>query len=102
MAAPKAPTLRRNIIFSTLGYVGYGATQWAMLIAVARLQPVHVVGRFSLAFAVTAPVFVLSDMQLRRLAASDVSCRYSFMTYVTLRLICCAVALSIVTLLNSA
>ncbi len=85
-------SLRFNLVSSTLGYMGYGAAQWAMLIVLARLATPEAVGQFSLAFAITAPVFLAFDMQLRRIVASDVTHRISPRAALSVRVSGCALA----------
>ena len=85
-------SLRFNLVSSTLGYMGYGAAQWAMLIVLARLATPEAVGQFSLAFALTAPVFLAFDMQLRRIVASDVTHRISPRAALSVRVSGCALA----------
>jgi O-antigen/teichoic acid export membrane protein len=93
-------SLRFNIVSSTLGYMGYGAAQWAMLIVLARLATPEAVGQFSLAFAITAPVFLAFDMQLKRVVASDASHRISPWAALSVRVSGCAIATAAITVVS--
>lgn len=62
----------------------YAASQWALLIIVAKLGSVVQVGQFAYALALTAPIFILSQLQLRGLQATDAAGEYSFAEYLSL------------------
>jgi O-antigen/teichoic acid export membrane protein len=64
-----------------------------MLIALAKLTNTEMVGQFALALAVTAPVFMLTSLQLRVVQATDAGHEYRFTQYFSLRLICTFLAL---------
>lgn len=77
--------LRRNIGWALGGRVVYGATQFALLVVLARLGDVTAVGAFAFALAYTAPVMVFANLQLRSLYATDVDDRFAWSSYVALR-----------------
>jgi len=70
----------------------YAASQWALLIIVAKLGTVVQVGQFAYALALTAPIFILSQLQLRGLQATDAAGEYSFAEYLSLRVATTAAA----------
>jgi O-antigen/teichoic acid export membrane protein len=57
------------------------------LVTVAKLGTVADVGHFAYALAVTAPIFIFSQLQLRGLQATDAAADYSFGEYLSLRLV---------------
>ncbi len=57
-----------------------------MLIVIAKLCTTDAVGRFALAFAVTAPITMLFNLQLRSVQATDMNDRFSFGSCLVLRL----------------
>lgn len=57
-----------------------------MLLALARSGSSSDVGLLALGFAVTAPVYAVTDLNLRVSQASDAVDRFSFQTYLALRL----------------
>jgi len=71
----------------------YAASQWALLIIVAKLGSVVQVGQFAYALALTAPIFILSQLQLRGLQATDAAGEYSFAEYLSLRVATTAFAI---------
>ncbi|MCE5310604.1 MAG: oligosaccharide flippase family protein [Acidobacteriales bacterium] len=94
-------TTRFNLLASSLGYMSYGAAQWAIVIVLARLTSPEAVGRFTLAFAVTAPVFLALDMQLRRIVASDIKGEISHRAALSARLGGCAVSTVVIVVLSA-
>jgi O-antigen/teichoic acid export membrane protein len=57
-----------------------------MLSALAKMGSAAVVGQFALGLAITAPVFMLTNLQLRGVQATDARSQYEFGHYFTLRL----------------
>jgi O-antigen/teichoic acid export membrane protein len=75
-----------------VGWVGYAACQWLMLSVMAKLGNPTLVGQFAFALAVSAPVFMLTNLQLRGVQSTDARCEYIFSDYVALRVISSSVA----------
>jgi len=76
-----------------VGNVGYAACQWAVLVVVARLGTSTDVGCLALGLALGAPVFILANLQLRAVQATDARHQHAFGVYLGLRLITTAAAL---------
>lgn len=94
---PSQPlSLRRNFSWTFIGNAVYAACQWGMLIVLAKLGSPEMVGQFTLGLAVSAPVFMLTNLQLRNIQATDAKRQYLFGDYLALRLIATGVALSII------
>jgi O-antigen/teichoic acid export membrane protein len=94
-AGPKPLGLKLNVSWALAGNVIYAACQWGMLVVLAKLGSPEMVGRFALALAVTAPVFMLTNLQLRAVQATDVMGRYAFGDYLALRLLATALAMAV-------
>lgn len=92
----KPLTLRRNFSWNFVGNVVYAACQWGMLVVLAKVGSPEIVGQFTLGLAVTAPVFLLTNLQLRTIQATDSKQQYVFEDYLALRLIATGLALLIV------
>lgn len=88
-----ALSLRRNVAWTLAGNGLYAASQWAMLVVLAKLLSSEDVGRFALGLAVTAPVFMFSNLQLRAVQATDQAQPIPFQTYLRLRVLLTALAL---------
>ncbi|TYO93243.1 lipopolysaccharide biosynthesis protein [Desulfallas thermosapovorans] len=95
----KPMSLRRNFSWTFTGNVIYAACQWGMLMAMAKLGTPVVVGQYTLGLAVTAPVFMLTNLQLRGVQATDAKDEHSFGEYLGLRISGSAVALAIILLI---
>ena len=89
-------SLRKNFSWNLLGNVVYAGCQWGMLIVLAKMTTPEMVGRFALGLAVTAPIIMLTNLQLRAVQATDAKGEYLFGQYLGLRLITTALALLII------
>jgi O-antigen/teichoic acid export membrane protein len=87
------PKLRRSLSWSLAGNATYVAAQWAMLVVLAKIGTPHMVGQFALGLAITAPVMMFSNLELRAVQATDAIHRYRFGDYLVLRLIATTLAL---------
>lgn len=85
--ASDSPSLRSNFIWTFAGNVVYGACQWGMLSTLAKLGTPGIVGQFTLGLAVSAPVFMFTNLQLRCVQATDVRIEGRFADYFMLRLL---------------
>ena len=94
-------TLRNNFIWTFFGNGTYNGCQWAILVVLAKLGSPELVGRYTLALALTAPIFMLSNMNLAVVLASDAKNRNSLGDYFALRVLCSIASLGIVALLAS-
>ncbi len=86
-------SLRANFSWTFAGNVVYAASQWAMLVVLAKLGTPEMVGQFSLGLAVTAPIMLFANLQLRAVQATDARREYRFGDYLGLRLITTLLAL---------
>jgi Membrane protein involved in the export of O-antigen and teichoic acid len=92
----KPLTLRRNFSWTFTGNLIYAACQWGMLVVLAKLGSPEMVGQFTLGLAVTAPVIMFTNLQLRVIQATDAKGDYVFSDYLGLRLIGTGLALLII------
>jgi len=88
-------SLRRNFSWTLLGNVVYAGCQWGMLVALAKAGTPETVGRFALGLAVTAPIFMQTNLNLRAVQATDAKSTYHFGDYLGLRLYTTIIALAI-------
>ncbi len=93
MTQPKSLTLRQNFSWTFVGNIIYAASQWGMLVVLAKLGSPEMVGQFTLGLAVTAPIVLFANLQLRQIQTTDVDRRYQFGDYLGLRLVCTGLAL---------
>ena len=95
VAAPQA-SLGLNFSWTLIGNAVYAATQWGILVALAKLGSPEHVGGLALALAVGAPIVLFSQLHLRAIQATDSSDAYTFGTYLTLRLLTTPLAVLLV------
>jgi len=86
----------RNFSWIFLGTVIYGICQWGIIVAIAKLGASWQVGQYALALAITAPVMLLANLQLRQVLATDARGAFHFGDYLSLRLLTSAGALSVI------
>ncbi len=92
----KAPPLRKSFAWTLAGNLVYAGCQWGMLSVLAKMGSPSVVGQFALGLAITAPVFMLTNLQLRAAQATDAKSEYEFGHYFTLRLIASLLGIGVV------
>ena len=88
--------LNADVAWLLSGNVLYSACQWAIVLAFAKLGSPEQVGEYALGMAVSAPIVLLANFQLRALLASDVWNQFTFSKYLTFRLVSLGVALLVV------
>lgn len=93
----KPLSLRRNFSWTFTGNLVYAGSQWGMLVLLAKLGSPEMVGQFTLGLAVTAPVMMFTNLQLRAIQATDAKGEYSFNDYLALRLLGTVLAFLIIT-----
>jgi O-antigen/teichoic acid export membrane protein len=80
-----APALRVSFSWTLAGNLIYALCQFGLLSTLAKLGSAAIVGRYALALAITAPVFMLTNLQLRGVQATDARHEFEFADYFTLR-----------------
>lgn len=86
--------LRQNFAWTFVGNGVYAVSQWGMLVLLAKLGSPEMVGQFTLGLAITAPVVMLTNLQLRVVQSTDASEQYCFGHYLGLRLLATGFALA--------
>ena len=66
----KPLTLRRNFSWTFVSNVVYAGCQWGILMVLAKLGSPENIGQFTLGLAQTAPVFMLTNLQLHEIPAN--------------------------------
>ena len=91
--APPTLSLTTNFSWTLAGTLVYAGCQWGMLFVIAKLGSPQLVRRFTLGLAVTAPLMMLTNLQLRSVLATDATEEHPFGDYLALRLFTTGVAL---------
>lgn len=100
-ASVSAPSLRVSFSWTLAGNVVYAACQFGTLSVLAKLGSASLVGQYALGLAITAPVFMLTNLQLRGVQATDARSEYAFADYFTLRLISTVVGTLVILLITT-
>ncbi len=90
------PSLKYNFSWTLAGNVFYAGCHWGMLALMAKLSTAAIVGQFALGLAITAPVFMLTNLQLRGVQATDARSEFAFADYFALRCLTTGLALILV------
>jgi len=83
----KRNSLKKNFSWNFVGSMIYSATQWGLIIVFTRLGSVEMVGMYSLALAITAPIMMLTNIQLRTVQASSTRFDYKYSDFLSVRVI---------------
>lgn len=79
-----------------VGNTLYSACQWLIVVALAKLGTSEQVGEYALGLAISGPIILFANLQLRSLLASDVQEHFHFDQYFTFRLLSLGAALVLV------
>lgn len=85
LPAVSVPPLRVSFSWMLAGNLVYAGCQFGMLSVLAKLGDASIVGQYALALAIVAPVFMLTNLQLRAVQATDARHAFEFSDYFTLR-----------------
>ena len=88
--------LKRDFTWILAGNVFYSACQWLIVVVLAKLGTPQQLGEYAWGLAISAPVVLFANFQLRSLLASDLVGRFRFAQYLIFRLLSLGVALGIV------
>lgn len=92
----KALPLWNNFSWTFAGTLVYTLCQWGMLSVLSKLGTPAVVGQFALGLAITAPIILFSNLQLRYVQATDARNEYAFGDYLGLRVVTTLLALVLI------
>jgi O-antigen/teichoic acid export membrane protein len=93
---PRSVSLVKNFSWTLFGNLTYGVSQWLILVVIAKTGTPADVGRFALAFAVTAPFIMFANMNLRAVQATDARHQYLFGDYLAQRIAMLSAAILII------
>lgn len=81
------------------GNMAYAAAQWLVLLVISKLGNNLDVGRYTLAMSICTPLFMLSNLQLRNIEATDTRVMTAFSYFFGMRLFCSLIAFLMVALI---
>jgi O-antigen/teichoic acid export membrane protein len=80
-------SLLGDFTWTLLGNGLFAASQWGIIIILAKMVSAEAIGRYSLSQAIVAPVLTLTAFQLRGVVASDVHDEFTNREYLGFRII---------------
>lgn len=93
LSAARTRTLRTNFLWNATGNGVFALCQWGTLIVFAKLGSPALVGQVIYGLALTAPLFVIAQLQLRSVQATDADNRHALDQYIGLRVLTTIAAL---------
>lgn len=88
--------IARNASATAIASAIHAASQWLVLVLIARFGDPALVGRYALAIAVCSPILLLAGLQLRAVQTTDAAHAYHFSEYLALRLVTSVAALILI------
>src|SRR5579864_640526 len=79
--------LKTDFTWVLAGNIFYSACQWLIVVVLAKLGDPQKLGEYAWGLAVSAPIVLFANFQLRSLLASDLVERFRFTQYLTFRLV---------------
>ncbi len=79
-------SLRANFSATFVGNAVFAASQWAILILIAKLGSNVMLGQYALALAIVTPVMQFSHLNLQAVLATDIAEKHPFGDYLAVRL----------------
>jgi O-antigen/teichoic acid export membrane protein len=87
-------SLRSSFLWALSGSTIFQVCQWVMVIAITKLSSTAVAGDWNLALAVTAPIFLFTQLKLRAVQTTDVKDEFAWGEYAANRAAGMALALA--------
>lgn len=96
MIAPRVPSLRRNVLYSTFANGFFALTQWGIVIVSAHLGTAADVGVITVVTALVTPIFMFAQMAMRDGHSVDDLNEFTRADYIALRIVTSTVAVGVV------
>ncbi len=94
----KKYSLKSNFMWVLIGNVIFGLSQWLIIAVMSKIGNINMVGEYTLALGITAPLFLFFNMNLRYVQATDQQNEYNFVDYFSLRSLTSLVSLILIIL----
>ncbi|UOQ95064.1 oligosaccharide flippase family protein [Halobacillus shinanisalinarum] len=82
----KGISLKTNFKWMFASNIVFALFQWLLLIVLTKLGNQELVGMYTLGLAITAPIMIFSNLQLRAIQATDANNENEFKDFLSLRL----------------
>ncbi|HVV87023.1 MAG TPA: oligosaccharide flippase family protein [Kofleriaceae bacterium] len=81
-----AASLRANFLWALVGSTAFQVCQWVAVIAITKLSSTAVAGDWNLALAITAPIFLFTQLKLRAVQTTDARDEFVWAEYAANRI----------------
>lgn len=89
-------SLRKNVKWMFIGNSYYAFMQWIQLSIITKYCSTYTLGSYTLALALTAPIFLFLGLQLRAMLVTDAKKEWMFSDYFSLRFCCMILSIVII------
>lgn len=97
--AHRQKSLPHNFAWTLAGNLIYSASQWGIVVVLAKWGDTATVGQFALAVALTGPIMMLAGCALRTVQATDTTSDFTFGDYLGFRSLALGAALAAIAFL---
>lgn len=80
-------SVKTNFTYNFAGKITYAASRAITIILIAKMGSAEMIGQYTLALAVTSPVFMFADLDLRAVYVTDSLNRFEYSSYLGLRIL---------------
>jgi O-antigen/teichoic acid export membrane protein len=91
----KNKSFKSNFLWILFGNTLFGLSQWILISLMAKIGNIQMVGEYTLALGITAPLFLLLNLNLRSMQATDQKDEFDFKYYFLLRIITSSITILI-------
>lgn len=91
----KNKSFKSNFLWILIGNTLFGLSQWILISLMAKIGNIQMVGEYTLALGITAPLFLLLNLNLRSMQATDQKDEFDFKYYFLLRIITSSITILI-------
>jgi O-antigen/teichoic acid export membrane protein len=91
----------KSLSWTLVGNIIYAASQFGMLIVLSRLGSSEILGEFSFALSVTAPIILLFNFDMRTVICTDTRSNILFGDYLGFRLLTTTIAFAVIVLVTT-
>jgi O-antigen/teichoic acid export membrane protein len=97
----KQGSFRANFSWTFVGNLSYSICQWGFIVVMAKLASAEMLGQYALAFAISSPIYMFSNLGLSTVLATDRQDKYDFQDFLGFRLLASCLALACILLVSS-
>ncbi|MBU1191578.1 MAG: oligosaccharide flippase family protein [Gammaproteobacteria bacterium] len=93
---PNKKSFRRNFSYMFASRLVFAASQWLLLVVIARLTTPHDLGLFTYSVALISPILLVTQLNMRAFMATDSNDEFTFADYLATRIFGIGLALLLI------